>query len=184
MQATVVRHVLLGLVFSLSSASGAADAPSGAAKIDAPNVVVISPLLVTSGQPTRAALAGLAAPGFTAVIYLAPPTVMDAVAGEADIVRAQAMEYVNIPIQFDKPTEADFQSFVETMNRLRGRKVLVHCQINLRASSLTFLYRVIVGRETPDEAYESVAKVWSPTGPWKNLLAAQLRKAGIDFELY
>jgi protein tyrosine phosphatase (PTP) superfamily phosphohydrolase (DUF442 family) len=152
--------------------------------IDAPNVVPISPDLVTSGQPTAAALSRLAAQGFGAVIYLAPPTVPDAVRGEAEIVRKQGLEFVNIPIQFDKPTDADFQSFVAAMERLRDRKVLVHCQVNMRASSLTFLYRVIVGRENPELAYESVARIWSPEGPWKRLIVSELRKAGIAFEPY
>ena len=152
--------------------------------IDAPNVVPISPRLVTSGQPNADALSRLAAQGFGAVIYLAPPTVPDAVRGEAEIVRKQGLEFVNIPIKFDNPTEADFQSFVAAMDRFRDRKVLVHCQVNMRASSLTFLYRVIVGGEKPELAYESVARVWSPEGPWKRLLVSQLRKAGIAFDPY
>jgi protein tyrosine phosphatase (PTP) superfamily phosphohydrolase (DUF442 family) len=152
--------------------------------LEAPNVVPISALLVTSGQPSRDALANLSAQGFGAVIYLAPPTVPDAVPGEAEIVRKQGLEFINIPIPFGNPTEADFRSFVEAMNRLRGRKVLVHCQVNMRASSMTFLYRVIVGREKPEQAYDSVARVWSPHGPWKSLLIAQLHKAGIAFEPY
>lgn len=152
--------------------------------IEAPNVVAISPRLVTSGQPGAAALAGLAAQGFGAVIYLAPPTVPDAIAGEAQIVRRQGLEFVNIPIGFGNPTEADFQSFVAAMQRLSGRKVLVHCQVNMRASSMTFLYRAIVLHESPELAYESVARVWSPEGPWKRLLVSQLRKAGIQFEPY
>jgi protein tyrosine phosphatase (PTP) superfamily phosphohydrolase (DUF442 family) len=152
--------------------------------LQAPNVVPISASLVTSGQPSRDALARLSAQGFGAVIYLAPPTVSDAVPGEADIVRRQGLEFVNIPIEFGNPTEADFQSFVEAMNRFRDRKVLVHCQVNMRASSMTFLYRVIIGREMPEQAYESVARVWSPEGPWRSLLIAQLHKAGIAFEPY
>ncbi|MQA36665.1 phosphotyrosine protein phosphatase [Rugamonas sp. FT29W] len=152
--------------------------------IEAPNVVAISPRLVTSGQPSAEALASLAAQGFGAVIYLAPPTVSDAVAGEAEIVRRQGLEFINIPIGFGKPTEADFQSFVAAMERLRDRKVLVHCQVNMRASSMTFLYRAIVLHEKPELAYESVARVWSPEGPWKSLMVSQLRKAGIQFEPY
>jgi protein tyrosine phosphatase (PTP) superfamily phosphohydrolase (DUF442 family) len=152
--------------------------------IQAPNVVPISARLVTSGQPTAAALAKLAAQGFGAVIYLAPPTVSDAVPGEVDIVRKQGLEFVNIPIQFGKPTEADFDAFVEALKGFGDRKVLVHCQVNMRASTMTFLYRVIVGHESPEQAYVSVAKVWSPEGPWKRLVQAQLRKAGIEFELY
>ena len=152
--------------------------------IEAPNVVPISARLVTSGQPTAAALSRLAAQGFSAVIYLAPPSVPDAVPGEADIVRKQGLEFINIPIKFGNPTEADFAAFVEAMNRLQDQKVLVHCQVNLRASSMTFLYRVIVGHEKPEQAYESVARVWSPEGPWKKLMGTELRKASIQFEPY
>ncbi len=152
--------------------------------IQAPNVVPISDSLVTSGQPTREALSKLSTQGFGAVISLAPPTVHDAVAGEAEIVRKQGLKFVNIPIPFGKPTEADFESFVTAMNQFRDRKVLVHCQVNMRASSMTFLYRVIIGREAPDQAYQAIAKVWSPEGPWKKLLVTELRKAGIDFEPY
>lgn len=152
--------------------------------LQAPNVVPISGDLVTSGQPTAEALAGLSAQGFGAVIYLAPPTVSDAVPAEADLVRKQGMEFVNIPIPFNNPTRADFQAFIAAMDRLGGRKVLVHCQVNMRASSMTFLYRVIVRGVQPEQAYESVAKVWSPHGPWKDLLVAELRRAGIAFEPY
>ena len=154
------------------------------APLQAPNVVPISADLVTSGQPTAEALARLSEQGFTAVIYLAPPTVSDAVPAEAELVRKQGMEFVNIPIPFNNPTQADFQAFVATMERLAGRKVLVHCQVNMRASSMTFLYRVILRGVKPEQAYELVAKVWSPHGPWKDLLVAELRRAGIAFEPY
>lgn len=160
------------------------DVISAETTLKAPNVVPVSARIVTSGQPNAAALAGLAAQGFAAVIYLAPPTVPDAVPGEADIVRAQGLEFVNIPVKFGDPTEADFQAFVAAMERFGERKVLVHCQVNMRASSMTFLYRVIVGREKPEQAYESVARVWSPEGPWKRLITTQLKKAGIAFEPY
>ena len=149
-----------------------------------PNVVSIDSKLTTSGQPTAAALSKLSALGFGAVIYLAPPSVSDAIPGEADIVRKQGLQFINIPIAFNNPTEADFQSFVAAMERLGDRKVLVHCQVNMRASSMAFLYRVITRHEKPEVAYESVVKVWSPEGPWKRLLVAQLRKANIAFELY
>jgi protein tyrosine phosphatase (PTP) superfamily phosphohydrolase (DUF442 family) len=154
------------------------------APLQAPNVVPISADLVTSGQPTAEALAHLSEQGFGAVIYLAPPTVSDAVPAEADLVRKQGMEFVNIPIPFNKPTSADFQAFVSAMRKFSGRKVLVHCQVNMRASSMTFLYRVVSQGEKPEQAYESVAKVWSPQGPWKDLLVAELRNAGIAFEPY
>ena len=152
--------------------------------LDAPNIVVISESLVTSGQPTAATLAGLASQGFDAVINLAPPTAPDAVRGEREIVRKQGLVFVNIPINFGNPTDLDFQEFVAAMSGLEGKKVLVHCQVNMRASSMTFLFRVIVERQDPEKAYEAVAKIWSPEGPWKLFIAAELKQAGIPFQPY
>ena len=68
--------------------------------------------------------------------------------------------------------------------RMRGKKVLVHCQVNMRASSMVFLHRVIVGRESPEEAYKSVIAVWAPHDAWKDLIVAELRRNDIAFELY
>lgn len=150
----------------------------------APNVVVISPRLVTSGQPTASALAQLASQGFGAVIYLAPPTVSDAVRDEAAILERQRVAYVNIPIPFSHPTEAHFDSFTAALAQFSDHKVLVHCQVNMRASSMVFLHRVIVEREPAELAYESVARIWSPTGPWKSLIVTMLRKHGNAFDPY
>lgn len=180
---TYLGRALIALA-AFTTASFAAEVHSADQSIQAPNVVVISPRLVTSGQPTAESLAHLAEQGFKADIYLAPPTVRDAIPNEKDIVVRQGLEFVNIPIPFGEPTEADFQQFVETMNRYRDQKVLVHCQVNMRASSMTFLYRVIEGHEPPEKAYESVARVWSPEGPWKQLIVDELRKAHIAFEPY
>ena len=165
-------------------AAALAGLPASAQRMDlrAPNVVEISPQLVTSGQPSAAGLAGLAAQGFDAVIYLAPPTVSDAVKEEASIVGRQGLVYVNIPIAFDNPTAADFETFAGVLRGLAGRKVLVHCQINMRASSMVFLYRAIVLKQDPRVAYDSVIKIWVPEGPWKRLIQDQLRKHSIDFE--
>ncbi len=150
----------------------------------APNRVDITARLVTSGQPSAEALAGLAAQGFEAVIYLAPPTVSDAVRDEALIVARQGLMFVNIPIKFNNPTEKDFEAFTSVLSALAPRKVLVHCQINLRASSMVFLHRVITAKEDPRIAYDAVAKVWSPDGEWKTLMRTLLRKNGVNFDPY
>jgi protein tyrosine phosphatase (PTP) superfamily phosphohydrolase (DUF442 family) len=152
--------------------------------IEAPNVVPISTQLVTSGQPTAKALGKLKEQGFDAVIYLAPTTVSDAVAEEKNIVESQGMKWVNIPIVFNKPGAADFDTFVETLKSMAGQKVLVHCQINMRASSMVFLYRSIVNKEAPEKAYEAVIKVWSSSGVWKELIVSQLALHQINFQPY
>jgi protein tyrosine phosphatase (PTP) superfamily phosphohydrolase (DUF442 family) len=151
--------------------------------IRAPNVVAISDKLVTGGQPNAESLTRLSELGFQAVIYLAPPTVADAIANESDIIRNQGIEFINIPITWSEPTEAHFKLFSESMKRLQGKKVLVHCQANMRASAFTFLYRVIVNGENPNHAYEDVQKVWTPKNQWKDFMNSQLQKSKISFNI-
>jgi protein tyrosine phosphatase (PTP) superfamily phosphohydrolase (DUF442 family) len=154
------------------------------ARFQAPNLVEISPTLLTAGQPNAAALTTLAAHGFAADIYLAPLTVHDAVRDEPEIVRAQGLAFIHIPIAFNEPDEADFARFTEALAAFRGRKVLVHCQVNMRASSMVFLHRVIVDHEAPETAYEAVTKVWSPNGTWRRFIVAMLRRHQIAFDPY
>ena len=155
---------------------------------DAPNVVEITPRLVTSGQPSARALAQLAARGYGEVIYLAPTSVPGAVADEAEIVSHQGLKYVNLPIRFAEPTPQDYERLAAELGAASGpgagRKTLVHCEANFRASSMVFLYRTIALKEDPQVAYESVSRVWTPTGAWRRYIVAMLRDAGIAFEPY
>ena len=148
-----------------------------------PNLVQATPRIFTSGQPPGKSLEGLKAQGFEAVVYLAPPTVQDAVRDEARIVGGQGLVFVNIPVVFDNPTQRDFDTFVAVMKALGSRKVLVHCQVNLRASSMVLLYRTIVLKDKPDEAWKSVEKIWTPRGPWKALIETQLKMHDVTFEI-
>jgi len=175
-------HFGRSFVFTLAFAA-TAGASGQTPRLVAPNVVVASSHVVTSGQPSAGALADLKTLGFEAVIYLAPPTVSDAVHDEQLIVTRQGLTFINIPIEFDNPTEADFDTFASVLQGLGNRKVLVHCQLNLRASSMVFLYRAIVLKENPRVAYEAVAGVWVPDGPWRRLIEGQLRKHKVAFEL-
>jgi protein tyrosine phosphatase (PTP) superfamily phosphohydrolase (DUF442 family) len=174
-------HASIRALAVCAAALGAAGTASGA-----PNRVEISPRLVTSGQPTAQALAELGAQGYGAVIYLAPPTVPDAVADEARIVGRQGLVFVNLPIAFDAPTAADVSSFNALLQALLPalgeRKLLVHCQINLRASTLVFLYRATVRREDPAAAWAAVSRVWTPDGAWRRLVEQQLAAHGVRFD--
>jgi protein tyrosine phosphatase (PTP) superfamily phosphohydrolase (DUF442 family) len=152
--------------------------------IDAPNFVPISESLATSGQPSAATLAGLKRIGVEAVISLGPRAGPDLVPEEPALVRGQGIEFIYLPFPPDGPSETQYLAVAEALRRVQGRRTLVHCQVNWQASTFVFLYRVIVGKESPSLAYAPVASVWSPPGPWKELLMTQLRKHQIDFEPY
>ncbi len=160
---------------------GAASLP--AQSLDAPNVVAISPRLVTAGQPSAAALSSLRSAGFQAVIYLAPSSVQNAVANEADLLEQQGIEFIHIPIPFGSPNAAHFQAVTDALQRLKDKRVLAHCEVNMRASSMVFLHRVLALKEDPGRAFAAVTAVWSPRGPWRALIEEQLRNGGVKFEL-
>lgn len=169
-------------VIILALAQLLATASALALDLDAPNPVAVSPALITSGQPTRAALANLSKLGVEAVIYLAPSTVPDAVKDEPELLGQQSIEFIHIPVPFGAPTEAHFVAISSALVRLKDKKVLVHCQVNMRASTMVFLHRAITLRDEPAQAYESVSRVWSPEGPWKKLVVGLLKQHGINFQ--
>lgn len=127
-------------------------AHSAVLAVNAPNVVAIDSKLVTAGQPSAEALSGLKAEGFDAVIYLAPSSVDDAVKDEPAILARQGIEFVHIAIPFGAPTEAHFEAVAAALTRLKDKKVLVRCQVNMRASTMVFLYRVVQRMESPSSA--------------------------------
>jgi protein tyrosine phosphatase (PTP) superfamily phosphohydrolase (DUF442 family) len=164
-------------------ALGASASPWAQAQgLEAPNVVPIRPTLWTSGQPKSAALGGLRALGFEAVLYLAPFTMPDAVREEPDLLARQGIAFANVPIPFNAPTESHVQEASAVLQRWQGRQVLVHCQVNMRASTVVFLHRVIQDKESPELAWQSVTRVWSPEGAWKRLVSGLLAKHGVAFD--
>jgi protein tyrosine phosphatase (PTP) superfamily phosphohydrolase (DUF442 family) len=72
------------------------------------NYRLYSPLFSSSGQPTAAQLEQVAKSGFKRVIYLAFNDDSTAIEKEDRVVKQQGMDYVQIPVDFDKPTLDDF----------------------------------------------------------------------------
>jgi protein tyrosine phosphatase (PTP) superfamily phosphohydrolase (DUF442 family) len=174
--------VLLAGAGSLVMAAESPVPSAPVAGIVAPNVRVISPLLVTAGQPDRASLQRLKAEGYAAVISLAPGNTRDAVPDQAEVLASQGVEFVHIPIPWQAPEAKHLEAMAAAMQRLKGQKVLVHCQMNMRASAVTFLYRAIYEKEDPAKAWGDVKPVWTPTDQWAEFIDSQLRAHAISFQ--
>jgi protein tyrosine phosphatase (PTP) superfamily phosphohydrolase (DUF442 family) len=168
--------ILIGAATSSVCATASSDVPKPH------NFVEITPQIATSAQPNAAFLESLKAQGFGAVIFIAPPTVGNAVKEEPLIVGKQGLLYANVPVNFMAPTAADFKAFSGVLAAWQDRKVLVHCQANLRASVFVFLYRVLHDKEPPEKAYEAVRRVWNPEPVWREFLIATLKANGIAFD--
>lgn len=171
-------------VIVLLAAGAPGLATAQAPELAAPNVVPIDDRLVTSGQPQAPALASLARLGFESVISLSPADAPDAVADEPALLRAQGIEFVRLPVALDVPTERDFEALSDALRQRAAKRVLVHCQANMRASTLVFLHRAIVRHDDPPSAWEAVIRVWTPRGAWRQLVVTLLRRHGVDFDPY
>ncbi|MBL4773529.1 MAG: protein tyrosine phosphatase family protein [Alcanivoracaceae bacterium] len=117
------------------------------------------------------------------VINLAPPLSNGSILAEGGLVAQTGSRYVNIPVDWKNPTEEDFEFFSHILNGPAAKNVLVHCQINMRGSLFTFLYRVIHEKIDPAIAQEKMSLVWAPTDQWQTFAQKILDKHNIDFTL-
>jgi uncharacterized protein (TIGR01244 family) len=181
MDLRTTRLCSLTLLLTLA-ATACGQAPTAGTPIGV-NYVAATERLHTAGQPDAATLATLGEQGFELVVNLAPPTNQGAVADEGKLVAENGPTYVNIPVSWQQPTHEDFALFSAVMNGARDRKVLVHCQLNMRASAFTFLYRVIHEGVPPEEAMNALRAVWIPRDQWATFTADMLARNNIAFEL-
>ncbi|NLF12058.1 MAG: phosphatase [Anaerolineaceae bacterium] len=143
------------------------------------NYLPIGPDLGTAGQPGPGQFAALRAAGYDLVVNLAMPTSTGALPDEPGLVAAQGMEYVAIPVVWEAPTLADLERFFDVMERARGRKVFVHCALNMRVSAFVFLYRVLRLGVPPDIARETMHRIWQPDGVWAAFVDDALARHGL-----
>jgi protein tyrosine phosphatase (PTP) superfamily phosphohydrolase (DUF442 family) len=137
------------------------------------NFVQLTPDVGTSGQPTRQQFETIARDGYRAVINLALPTSDHAIADEGSIVTGLGMSYVHIPVDFAKPTLDDLNAFVGAMRALEGRKVWVHCVVNMRVSAFMYLYLRHVRGLDDTAARSPVLNRWAPKmdAVWSQFIA-------------
>ena len=139
--------------------------------------------LTSAGQPDSAWLSRAREMKYDVVVNLAPPQVMGSIANEGGLVGAKGVYYVNIPVDFMKPTAEDFRFFSEVVRANAGHNVFVHCQVNLRGSSFTFLYRVIYENADPRDELAKLNSVWAPDPVWKRFIEETLAAHGKKLEI-
>ena len=170
-------HLLLLLILSFVSEHLLADSLSG---ID--NYRQYSPHFSSSGQPDAEQLKAVSEAGFKRVIYIAFSDNKSAIESEDRVVKSLGMDYLHIPVDFDRPTLADFEDFTSVMMRDPKVRTLLHCQINLRASTFSFLYRVIYAGVPMLDAKSDLDGVWQPDKVWYRFIVDVLKKHGLSHE--
>jgi len=139
--------------------------------------------LASSAQPAADWLGRVKEMKYDVLINLAPPQSHGSIANEGGIVASKGVNYVNIPVDFGRPTAEDFRFFSEVMKASAGRSVFVHCQANFRGSSFVFLYRVIHEGAPVGEAWNKLQGAWVPDRVWRKFIEDTLRANGRSAEL-
>jgi protein tyrosine phosphatase (PTP) superfamily phosphohydrolase (DUF442 family) len=137
-----------------------------------------APDLATSGQPKESQLADIAAAGYEVVINLAlHDDPRYSLPDERASVHSLGLEYVHIPVQFDKPARQDLLAFFEVMEHKRGRRVWVHCAANMRVTAFVSLFRVLREGWGTDNAFALMHEIWQPNEIWSRFIATELASA-------
>ena len=139
-----------------------------------------SPMLSSSGQPSAEQLVAVRDAGFERVVFLALTDSHGSIEDEDSIVKGLGMEFVHIPVIWDSPTADDVALFTALMSGTPEKKTLVHCQVNFRASTFSFLYRVLHMDVPLGDAKDDLNTVWVPNETWKQLIFDVLEANGVS----
>ena len=137
---------------------------------DISNFLQLSDRIATAGQPTIEQYPAIAAAGYQVVINLALTDSPSALVDECTIARNLGLEYIQIPVVWTEPTLADFQTFMNIMDKYSAQKVFVHCAANKRVSAFLSLYRQIVEGIDEVTAYQDLVKIWIPNPIWQDFI--------------
>ena len=96
--------------------------------------------ILTGGQPTEAQLRSAAADGVQVVVNLATTDPPYSLPDEGGLVTSLGLAYHHIPVEWEKPSDADFDAFVSVMQASAGKRVLIHCAANYRVTAFYSLY--------------------------------------------
>ncbi len=139
-----------------------------------------SDTFASAGQPTREQFEAIADNGFERVVYIAFTNNQNALSDADIVVKGLGMEYMQIPVDFDNPRPGEYYAFADSMVRNEGRKTLLHCQVNARATAFSFLYRVLNEDVPMAEAKADMNSVWQPNAVWRDFIFEVLDQNGVD----
>jgi len=145
------------------------------------NFIQLTDRVGTSGQPTKEQFSDLSQQGYSTVINLAMPDSDHAIPEEGNIVTGLGMSYFHIPVPFDKPTADHLKLFIELMKSLEGKKVWVHCVVNMRVSAFMYQYLRHEKGYSENDAQSPILKNWLPEmdDVWSSLIKLNKEDIGI-----
>ncbi|MCV3217545.1 protein tyrosine phosphatase family protein [Plectonema radiosum NIES-515] len=134
------------------------------------NFLKISDTVATSGQPNSEQFSAIKKAGYQVIVNLALPESPNALKDEKQIVESQGMQYVHIPVVWEKPTLENVTEFFRVMEANADKQVFVHCAANMRVSAFIYLYRRLHQGISDEDAKKDLQKIWIPNEIWQNFI--------------
>jgi len=126
--------------------------------------------ITSSGQPSDAQLLEINNLGIRHIINLGLHSHERALPDEAASVANLGMTYIHIPVDFERPTEEDFNRFCTAMSEIGEAPVHIHCIVNARVTAFLYRYqRDVLGREE-GLARALMNSIWRPGGVWARFI--------------
>ena len=129
--------------------------------------------ITLSGQPTETQLAKIRDLGVNHVVNLGPHHNEGALKDEAGTIAELGMKYIYIPVDFDNPTDQNFEAFCDALESLSGHQVHVHCIYNARVTAFFYRYAKIGRGTTEAEAYKLMDGIWRPGNDWAKFIGSE-----------
>lgn len=130
------------------------------------NFKQLSPSLASAGMPKEPEFSLIKQKGYQHIINLIPGDFSD----EEKTVTDLSMSFEQVPVNWHEPKRSDFFQFVKLMKSYQQDKVLVHCQLNYRASAFVYLYQVTQLGIDKNLAQAQLHSIWQPEGVWLNFI--------------
>ena len=116
--------------------------------------------MFSSGQPARDEFALIRDEGIDVVVNLSPYNLPDAIPDEKHVVESAGMQYLHLPVDWERPSLDHLNEFFSYMEGVQGQRVLVHCWQNARASAFVYLFRTLRQDEPEAEERRVLRAIW------------------------
>ena len=126
--------------------------------------------ITLSGQPTEEQLKEIKDLGVTHIINLGPHHNKGALEDEAASVAALGMTYIYIPVEFDNPTDADYEEFCTALENLKDTQIHVHCIYNARVTAFFYRYAKSGKGGSHVDAFSMMEGIWRPGNDWAEFI--------------
>jgi uncharacterized protein (TIGR01244 family) len=156
--------MIVTLLVAIAIFAQAPAAQSTGAAPDIRSFLQVTPNFCTGGQPRMEHFADLKKRGVKAVLNLRTPGEHRADEEKA-AVEAVGLRYINVPVNYREPADADVDAFLKITDDPANRPMFIHCTAAIRVGAFWLIRRVVRDGMSWDAALEESRKVGLVNAP-------------------